>query len=1162
MKSLGLLALLVALAVVGWLAWRSEGPGRGGAAAPAARAATPERDETGRAAEPRPLEPATPPPSGARSLPAEDARLDAEAIPAGAYQTFPLDDARWIEVTVHFPRGAPPEDEPNLLGLARKDNGDFEVWGTVQLCKKIGLDDAFARDRELTSQVEWSRRPLAASMRMPFPAGAREGVLVLQSRYLHLDPLTLTLETESATTIEPTLGAWVTGRCVFPEGSTPAADEIEIELDGRSRKEGLRGFRSPDSRSVRVDASYAFELRALAADKKYAVVGHAKGFVSHFDLSYEARPGQHQTLEIEFRRGATVSGIVRGDGQPLAGVEVSTERTRGMPWDQGAETLSAEDGTFELAGIAGGEVVLQAKKDGWLQAESEPLTVAEDQETGGIVLELSSGKRVSGSVRWPDGRPVPEAQVTAFRTRDRWVRSESHAQTDAEGNFTLGGLGDEEIEIEARHEKRAQDPGLAAPALADLRPASPLEADAVWSVYASGVVPGTSGLALTLQAPLAVVGSVRDDAGTPLTRFQVEAHPEGQPENSPQKRFFEYESESGDFLFPVPAPGTWSFVARVDGRDRESEAASIVVPQGVQPLVLVLTRGSQLAGVVLSPAGAPLPGAAIHVSDDPRMAAFRSSGDGEAKSGPDGRFVLSDVKPGSSIHATHADWAPSEALTPELAAGERREDLVLVLRQGVRITGEVFDAEGKPQANQNVTCASGPMASMAFGFGGEGAALSDAAGHFEFEHIAPGKITVSAVPSEEEMMQKMQEGADETAFLAVLSDMRTATVEVADGGEAHVVLGAKPKKPVRVHGVVTAAGSPMSEAQVLVFAEGGALFQGMKLASTDQSGRYEIVLDRPGDYVFGIGQDSGFEGTGAPIYVEVPEVEEFEQDLALPLGRIAGTVLGPDGPAPGIPMRLVSAAGMIGLDDLSESHRATSGGQGAFAFEHLAPGDYAIEAGAEFGGGDDDARFGQVVVDGIHVERDRAVEGVVVHLQAAGTLAGVVRDANRAPVSGVSIFVRDAAGRAISASSCTTDGAGRFTYRGIAPGRVTASAKSSKLVSPESEAVEILPGQTTEIELVVVTGTFLEVSLLDGDQEVRARLRVQDEEGRRVDGLFAMEDIASLLSEGFSSRQRRVGPLAPGKYTLLATSLDGKDAKKTVTVSAGQEERTVKLRLR
>jgi uncharacterized protein YjdB len=59
-----------------------------------------------------------------------------------------------------------------------------------------------------------------------------------------------------------------------------------------------------------------------------------------------------------------------------------------------------------------------------------------------------------------------------------------------------------------------------------------------------------------------------------------------------------------------------------------------------------------------------------------------------------------------------------------------------------------------------------------------------------------------------------------------------------------------------------------------------------------------------------------------------------------------------------------------------------------------------------------------------------------------------------------------------------------------------------------------------------------------------------------------MEDFVTMLSEGFSSRERRIGPLAPGKYTLTATTLDGKDAKKSVMVEAGQDERNVKLRLK
>jgi hypothetical protein len=396
----------------------------------------------------------------------------------------------------------------------------------------------------------------------------------------------------------------------------------------------------------------------------------------------------------------------------------------------------------------------------------------------------------------------------------------------------------------------------------------------------------------------------------------------------------------------------------------------------------------------------------------------------------------------------------------------------------------------------------------------------------------------------------------------MVSEMRTASVEVADGGTAHVVLGSKPKRPVRVHGRVTEAGAALAEKQVFAFAEGGALLAGMKRARTDADGRYELVLDRPGDYVFGVGLRAGMEGTGTPFYVEVPEEDEFRQDLALPLGRISGVVLGPDGPAADVPIRLVSSTGSIGLDDLSETHSTDTADDGAFGFDHLAPGTFALHVASDLDDGSPGERYGQLVVDGIDVGHDRAVEGLVVRLSTPGKLAGVVRDATGAPVGGVSVFVRDSAGRAISASSCVSDAAGRFTYSGITPGPVTASARSRTLVGPESAPVEVHAGATSQVELLVGPGTYLLVELLDGARSVRARLRVVDEAGRRVDDLFGMEELVTVLAEGFSSRERRIGPLAPGKYTLVATSLDGKDAKKSVLVEPGQEERSVKLRLR
>lgn len=1153
------LAVLVALITLGAGWFLLEGGGGRGAADTAPENARTEVPEPER----EPTELATP--SGAsqdtparREKPAR-ARVVEE-------ESFDLASALWLDVGVVIPPGLPPEDRPMLLGFARKDLEDYEEWGARQLGEKLVLDDSFTA--ELGDEHHWARRPLGARVRLPFPPGASEGVLFLQSRYLHLDPVEVALSTSGAVMLEPELGGWVSGRCVFPDAA-PAAADVSIEFDGRERGGGIMGFARPDARDARVGEDLRFELRALSAQRKYAVQAKARGFVGHFELSFEIAPGEHREIELAFRAGATVSGTVRGEGQPLPGARVRAQVKGTLPWNDDLSVESGADGAFRLDGLPGGTLTLHADKDGWLEARGEPLELVEGREVSGIVLGLGTGKRIRGTVMWPDGAPAEGARVRALKARESWMQELVESKTGADGSFVLGGLEEDAVEVfasrQGRESERKQPVQLRAGERVPLEEeVEPDEGEhSNWMARASAVAPDTTGLVLTLQPPHPVAGRVRDDAGAPVTEFRVVAYPAGRPENSPEKSEREFQASDGRFALEVGQQGEWLLHARSSEGDHRGEDVALSVPQGGAELVLVLPRASSVSGRVVDPGGRPVPGAQIHVTDDPRGAAFAFFGEGEAESDADGRFTIPSAQSGSYVHASHEDWAPSENVALELAPGETRSDLVLALRVGARVTGELFNAEGKPDPGKNVNIASGAMAAMAFGLGGEDSSMTDSAGRFAFEHVTPGKVTVSAVPSEEELLARFQEGGDqEAAFLSMMSDMRTASVEVADGGEAHVVLGSKPKRPVRVHGRVTEAGSALAEKQVFAFAEGGALLSGMKLARTDADGRYELVLDRPGDYVFGIGQSQGLEGTGTPFYVEVPEAQEFEQDFALPLGRIAGVVLGPDGAATGVPIRLISTAGMIGLDDLSESHRASSGGDGAFAFEHLAPGEYALHVGSALGDDSGGERYGQLVVDGIEVEPDRAVEGLVVRLSAPGKLAGIVRDAAGAPAGGLTIFVRDAAGRAISASGCVSDASGRFTYSGIAPGRITASARSPKLVSPESGPVEIRAGETSQVELVVNTGTFLLVSLIDDDRSVRARLRVLDESGRRVDDLFGMEEFMAVLSEGFSSRERRIGPLAPGKYTLVATDLDGKDAKKSVLVEAGQEERNVKLRLR
>ncbi len=1098
------------------------------------------------------------------------------------HSSFPTEGARWIDVTVVLPAAVPPDDRPALLLFACSGDEMVDEGDIRRVSEALDLSDGFAGDLE--EDLAWARRELASSVRMPCPATASAGFFLLQSRYLHLEPVEIDLAGSSAVTLEPELGGYVTGRCVLPPGAEERAieaEDVEIEFDGRPREGGLAGFQDQDSRDVRVRDDLTFELRALSAQRKYSIQAEIEGLVGHFELAFEVGPLERRELELPFQLGASLSGSVRGDdGQPLAGASVSTRGRMGPPWGNANATSGATDerGLFQLQGVPAGKVTLHVQKDGWLEATGEPLQVVDGQSVRGLEFVLESGLRISGSVLWPDGAPAAGASVSARRLHNQGYREEvSETEADEEGRFALGGLEEGALDLVARcpaDDERRQRFGLP-PLPPELRQTGHSEIAEIsmagaelfrgsrdwntahWLGVAHGVEPGARDLVLQLSVPIAVPGTVVDDTGAPVVSFRIEARPAGQSEWGGEFCSRNFDDTDGSFALEVSYPGDWSFQAEAQGYTAGDEPVEFAVPPAGEPLRLVLSRAASISGRVVDPAGQAVAEATVTASSGAVGPWNREERSGQSDAS--GAFLLEKV-PGSSasVVAEHEDWAASPPQALELAPGETSSGIVLQLRVGGRITGQVFDAEGEPRARQNVTCGIG-----GFGFDGEDTTLTDASGKFAFEHVTPGKVTVSALPSEEQLFELMSTAEDETAFVGLFSQMSTATVEVADGQEVHVILGAKPRVPVRVHGRVREAGEPLPESGIFAIAEGGALLQGMKVARTDADGRYDVVLDRPGDYVFTVDAE-GLDGRGVPFYVEVPEVEELEQDFELPLGRLRGRVVGPDrAAAAGVAVRISRSGGLIGIDDLSESNRSVTASDGAFDFEHLHPGTYTLQVGGSSMPFDpSDQRFGAAIVSGIEIEEDRTVDDLEVRLFAPGKLAGAVRDERGNPVSGASVFVRDEAGRASSFSACTTDAAGRFTYSGIAPGRVTASARTGSLASADSEPLEIHAGETSTVELVLQTGSFLIVSLLDGDRPVRARLLVLDEQGRRVDDLVSLEDVQALFSQGFSSRERRIGPLPPGKYTATATAPDGKDAKKSVVVEPGQEERHVKLRLR
>ena len=1196
--------LLAAVAALLWLAWPAdeagdgEGVDEGVVVAPGPRASDPSR---GTAEELTSV--AAPDAGRTEAMVAPRAHAAAEQGPAASARSFDEAAPDDVEVVVSLPPGTPADPTLAVLAIYPGEGESFDeddvTWRASSILESL------AKDYTVHTDAEWAYAPIPASLRVRVPRpGTATGVhLCLRGRFVSDDGEWLDTRGASPIVLTPVVGGWVTGRFLVPPEAADRgidADRFAVTVTSRSRDgkgggEGMLSWGREREDCVHADLSY--ELRALSPEKVHAVDVRVDGLLDHRIEMLEVAAGEHRVLDVSLRRGASILGRVTDEGgSGISGVDVETMGDRRRLRSRSSATASTdEDGRFALHGLSAGAVRVQASIVGMVSPEPETVLLEEEQVLTGHDIVLLRGNRVGGVVLWND-EPVPRARVVVHemaRSAMGGMRRQQvgSATTGEDGRFQVQGLGDGPFEVVANldaspHSGHGVGVGWEAmvETITEL-PASPTEvvvqaedADAPpdaaapegpgpdFRGVAKDVPPETLDLAILLEPPLTIVGRVLDDAGNPLASFAIEAVlSEGNVDDWSAPRTSDaFEEPDGTFALTGVYPGEWSVTAEAPGFADMEEPVRITIPQVGDPLVFVLERNAVVSGRVLDPAGAPVAGAAVFPDDRDNPFGMRF-GDDDVKTNDEGRFTLEDLPPGAlSLVANHDDWARSEAVLVEPPPGASVDDVVLRLRVGGRITGEVFDDEGEPIENQNVVCGG-----MMFGMGGvENTTLTDAAGRFSFDHVDPGKVTVAAMPSEEEMMSAVMDSGDEddggAAVLGFMSQMKMETVEVVDGQEVHVVLGSEPKAPVRVYGEVREGGARRTGGQIIAFAEGGAMFQGMKLAEVDEEGGYELTVDRPGDYVFSYVLDMT-EGSGIQVFVTVPEAEEYRFDIDLPTGRITGRVFDPKGsPAVGVSLRLSSEGGVSGLADFDQSHTTTTDEEGNYAFGSLTTGSYAVHVGSVdfvFGGGD--ARYGATVVAGIQVRDGDEVGGVDIHLTGAGTLTGVVRDAQGRPVSGASVFVRDGAGRLISNVSSTMSGAGgEYTVAGLAPGPVTASAHKGDLTCSAQGPVVIAEGESVALDLQLSPGAMLEVSLLEDGEPVRARLRVLDEAGHQVNGMVSLSDIQTMVTEGFSSKVRTVGPVPPGEYTVIATTDDGSQAKKTVRVREGQTSRAVKLRLK
>lgn len=1073
-----------------------------------------------------------------------------------ARESFALEGAQWIDGRVKMPAGTPADERIEVWALRPPVNpvagtgltGDAnDGWSLIEAARANPRGNV------------WSHRAVEAdgTFRVPVAADEQRVLLCLDARYAYLPELVHVDigKTDRPVELAPLLGACIAIECAAPAGAERELDGAAVSLGGmRTSSRGARN--APLARATKLDGTHALELGGLPPAMRYAVTVVPTTLATSARDGLVLEAGERMLVRLDTVRGGRASGVVRDEGgAPLAGVRVWVTESRGFAArvaSRDRETTSGEDGAYTLVGLQPGGVYVRAALDGYRDAQTEELAFADGATRENVDLVLKRGLSIAGRVTWPDGRPASGASVRALSASGPRRRAPIVTRSTDDGRFALHGLEEAEFLVDA--------------SISDPASSGAADAPAAWSCTVDKIAAGASDLVLALAAPADLAARVVDETGAPIAKFRVLATLQGNvasglASQSRSAPAIDVDAPDGRFVLRGLRRGSWNVHAEADGYTQIDKLDPVALPQSEGELTIVLHRAGSVAGLVLDPTGAPAARArvAVRVGGASGLRAQRDRRAGETDA--EGRFVLDKLPPGEiELVATHDSWAASAPAAVPVRAPERSDGVVLVLRFGGTLTGEIYDARGEPVAGRDVHV-------FSIGAGETQQLTSDAAGRFQAEHLTPGNYQVVAEPTREERdLLRERASAGEAEATEFLERLKMASVVIEDGQTAHVVLGAPPKAPVRLFGRVTRGGEPAAGYRVVAIGDGASLLQELKLARVDANGGYELTLDHAGDVTVTVSRDDSGRG-GAEHFVSVPEAPQFELDLTVPTGTIRGRVLGPDlRPLVDIGVQLTSARSSPStlLFSLArgQAHVVTDE-SGAYEIADLEPGTYAVAAGgAAFQFGNQaDAQYGRAMRTGIEVGADATVEGVDLVLPLPGKLGGTAKDTSGMPVAGATVFVRDASGEPLSRmSSVATDAAGRFVYPGVGPGVYSVSARTQTLASAESALVTVREGVKSDVELVMERGTIVVVTVTDGDEPARASVTVRDDKGREMSQLASLVAIERLLTEGVARKERRIGPLPSGEYTVEASTADGRTAKKRVTLR-GQEERTVVLRV-
>ncbi|MSR45572.1 MAG: carboxypeptidase regulatory-like domain-containing protein [Planctomycetes bacterium] len=148
----------------------------------------------------------------------------------------------------------------------------------------------------------------------------------------------------------------------------------------------------------------------------------APGIVQEGAVRADSGESGAEQIEIVASHGGAVAGTFAADAgfrqTPALGLWRLGSDGRSQPLAGSLHvTINAAAQSFRIEGVSPGRYFVRAVADGYAPARSQPFTVAVDHATDDVVLQLSNGAELGGTLIDHRGAPIGGARVTAYEGR-------------------------------------------------------------------------------------------------------------------------------------------------------------------------------------------------------------------------------------------------------------------------------------------------------------------------------------------------------------------------------------------------------------------------------------------------------------------------------------------------------------------------------------------------------------------------------------------------------------------------------------------------------------------------------------------------------------------------------------------------------------------------